>query len=73
MVRTFVSLNMDRVILYAILYTAKLSTALSIPRHQLLSRDFDPDNPYVDWPSYTDLPLDPSYPAKAAWGVWVII
>ncbi|KAK0112829.1 hypothetical protein ONS95_014556 [Cadophora gregata] len=33
-------------------------------------RAFDPQNPYENWPSYAELPLDPSYPTKAAWGVW---
>lgn len=28
------------------------------------------DNRYTNWPSYDQLPLDPSYPTKAAWGVW---
>ncbi|KAJ6543550.1 hypothetical protein DFH09DRAFT_1173341 [Mycena vulgaris] len=25
---------------------------------------------YANWPSYDQLPLDPSFPTKAAWGVW---
>jgi hypothetical protein len=37
----------------------------------LTSRDFDAGDPYANWPSYDQLPLDPSYPTKAAWGVWV--
>lgn len=36
----------------------------------LVSRQFDPSNVYANWPSYDQLPLDPSYPTKAAWGVW---
>lgn len=35
------------------------------------SREFDQDDPYLNWPTYEQLPLDPSYPMKAAWGVWV--
>ncbi|KAJ7737418.1 hypothetical protein DFH07DRAFT_707421, partial [Mycena maculata] len=31
---------------------------------------FDPSNPYANWPSYAQLPLIPSFPTKAAWGVW---
>ncbi|KAL5412105.1 hypothetical protein PMIN04_009988 [Paraphaeosphaeria minitans] len=27
-------------------------------------------DPYANWPSYADLPLNASYPSKAAWGVW---
>ncbi|OIW22553.1 hypothetical protein CONLIGDRAFT_587037 [Coniochaeta ligniaria NRRL 30616] len=35
------------------------------------SRDFDRDTDlYANWPSYDQLPLDPCYPTKAAWGVW---
>ncbi|KAI1852754.1 hypothetical protein JX266_002295 [Neoarthrinium moseri] len=35
------------------------------------SRAFDCDvDLYANWPSYDDLPLDASYPTKAAWGVW---
>jgi hypothetical protein len=35
------------------------------------SRKFDAGNMYANWPSYDQLPLDASYPTKAAWGVWV--
>ena len=34
------------------------------------SRNFKRSDPYANWPSYSQLPLDPSYPTKAAWGVW---
>jgi len=34
----------------------------------LVARDF---NMYANWPSYDQLPLHPSFPMKAAWGVWV--
>ncbi|PVH97045.1 hypothetical protein DM02DRAFT_533973 [Periconia macrospinosa] len=37
---------------------------------RLKSRQFDNRDPYKNWPSYGDLPLDASYPMKAAWGVW---
>ncbi|KAJ4303111.1 hypothetical protein N0V90_002002 [Kalmusia sp. IMI 367209] len=39
-------------------------------RKYRVSRRIDADDLYTNWPSYTDLPLDASYPAKAAWGVW---
>jgi hypothetical protein len=35
----------------------------------LASREFDSEDVYANWPSYEQLPLDPSYPTKAAWGV----
>ncbi|KAF2120359.1 hypothetical protein BDV96DRAFT_595903 [Lophiotrema nucula] len=48
-----------------------LSTATVLPdRKRLVSRQYDTSNPYANWPSYADLPLDSSYPTKAAWGVW---
>lgn len=34
------------------------------------SRQYDNSDPYSNWPSYSQLPLDPSYPTRAAWGVW---
>jgi hypothetical protein len=37
----------------------------------LVSRNFDERDLYQNWPSYDQLPLDSSYPTKAAWGVWV--
>ena len=37
----------------------------------LVSRDFDAGDVYANWPTYDQLPLDASYPTKAAWGVWV--
>lgn len=36
----------------------------------LVSRNYDASNPYANWPSYEQLPLHPSFPSKAAWGVW---
>lgn len=46
--------------------------AEAMPRDRVLvSRTFDRrSDMYADWPSYDALPLDPSYPTKAAWGVW---
>lgn len=41
------------------------------PDHRsLVSRQYNAADPYTNWPSYADLPLDPSFPTKAAWGVW---
>ncbi|EKG11136.1 Putative cyclase [Macrophomina phaseolina MS6] len=37
------------------------------PTSRHFNRDIDL---YANWPSYDDLPLDASYPTKAAWGVW---
>jgi hypothetical protein len=39
-------------------------------RTNITSRKFDRANPYVNWPSFSQLPLDSSYPTGAAWGVW---
>jgi hypothetical protein len=36
----------------------------------IVSRAFNPADPYANWPSYSQLPLDKKYPTKAAWGVW---
>jgi hypothetical protein len=37
----------------------------------VVSRQFGAGDVYANWPSYDQLPLDASYPTKAAWGVWV--
>ncbi|PMD39643.1 hypothetical protein L207DRAFT_566574 [Hyaloscypha variabilis F] len=52
-----------------LLATSHPHSPLTKPRI-LTSRDFDAGDPYANWPSYDQLPLDPSYPTKAAWGVW---
>lgn len=54
-------------------YSSAHPQAHDLPRKSkvLVSREFDADNLYANWPSYRQLPLDPSYPTKAAWGVWV--
>ena len=37
----------------------------------LTVRDFDgAGDIYANWPTYDQLPLDPCFPTKAAWGVW---
>ncbi|THU80159.1 hypothetical protein K435DRAFT_972867 [Dendrothele bispora CBS 962.96] len=35
-----------------------------------VSRQFNDSDIYANWPTYDQLPLDPSFPTKAAWGVW---
>ncbi|KAJ7618286.1 hypothetical protein DFH06DRAFT_1236829 [Mycena polygramma] len=54
----------------AILLTAVLTNALPVPHLPVLSRAFNASDPYANWPTYDQLPLDPSFPTKAAWGVW---
>ena len=45
--------------------------AAAIPSSkQLVARQYDSSNLYANWPSYSQLPLHPSFPTKAAWGVW---
>lgn len=55
-------------------YTAGCSCSPVHPparARDIKSRVFDRDTDlYANWPSYDDLPLDASYPTKAAWGVW---
>ncbi|KAI1429980.1 hypothetical protein F5Y12DRAFT_724092 [Xylaria sp. FL1777] len=39
--------------------------------YKRIERRFDRDvDLYANWPSYDELPLNASYPTKAAWGVW---
>ncbi|KAJ7018906.1 hypothetical protein C8F04DRAFT_357866 [Mycena alexandri] len=40
------------------------------PPRTRVSRGFNASDPYANWPTYDQLPLDPSFPTKAAWGVW---
>ncbi|ESK85989.1 hypothetical protein Moror_9448 [Moniliophthora roreri MCA 2997] len=44
--------------------------SLSSPVRPLQERQFNSSDIYADWPSYDQLPLDPSFPTKAAWSVW---
>lgn len=48
---------------------AALSHISASPLSGLHQRQ-SPADPYKDWPSYDELPLNPSFPTKAAWGVW---
>lgn len=62
--------------LRSIILAASTITALALPSSQrnhnkeLSSRQADPSTFYATWPSYDQLPLDLSYPTKAAWGIW---
>ncbi|KAI0149488.1 putative cyclase-domain-containing protein [Xylariaceae sp. FL1272] len=51
-----------------------LSMAAGLPSqnlHRRIERRFDAKyDLYANWPSYDELPLNKSYPTKAAWGVW---
>ncbi|KAJ7448934.1 hypothetical protein FB451DRAFT_1288173 [Mycena latifolia] len=48
-----------------------LTSAGPIPHPRtLVARTVDASNLYANWPSYDQLPLHPSFPTKAAWGVW---
>ncbi|KAJ7764266.1 hypothetical protein B0H16DRAFT_442476 [Mycena metata] len=51
--------------------SAIFTNAGPIPRQRaVVSRAFNASDPYANWPTYDQLPLDPSFPTKAAWGVW---
>ncbi|KAJ7441131.1 hypothetical protein FB451DRAFT_1106260 [Mycena latifolia] len=53
------------------LLIAVLTNAGPIPHPRtLVARTFNDSNMYANWPSYDELPLHPSFPTKAAWGVW---
>ncbi|KAK7047149.1 hypothetical protein VNI00_006814 [Paramarasmius palmivorus] len=43
---------------------------IASPAQPLRTRQFNTSDIYANWPSYHQLPLDSSYPTKAAWGVW---
>ncbi|KAJ8130590.1 hypothetical protein O1611_g3039 [Lasiodiplodia mahajangana] len=57
-----------------IIFFSGLSVAAALPSvrsSKRVERNFIRDvDLYANWPSYDQLPLDPSYPTKAAWGVW---
>ncbi|KFA54522.1 hypothetical protein S40293_08937 [Stachybotrys chartarum IBT 40293] len=40
------------------------------PGGHAVQRHFSRENLYENWPTYDELPLNASYPTKAAWGVW---
>ncbi|KAF2008860.1 hypothetical protein BU24DRAFT_359788 [Aaosphaeria arxii CBS 175.79] len=47
-----------------------VAAATASQRSTILLRRSLAEVSYKNWPSYAELPLDPSYPTKAAWGVW---
>ncbi|KAJ7802267.1 hypothetical protein B0H14DRAFT_3781133 [Mycena olivaceomarginata] len=54
-----------------ILVAAVFTDARPVPHPlTLVSRVVDDGNIYANWPTYDQLPLHPSFPTKAAWGVW---
>ncbi|KAJ7136739.1 hypothetical protein C8R44DRAFT_868861 [Mycena epipterygia] len=54
-----------------VLFVAILANAGPIPHPRtLVGRIFNDSNIYANWPTYDQLPLNPSFPTKAAWGVW---
>ncbi|KAJ7487033.1 hypothetical protein FB451DRAFT_1363175 [Mycena latifolia] len=54
-----------------VLLAAALTSAGPIPHPRtLVARTFNDSNLYANWPNYDQLPLHPSFPTKAAWGVW---
>ncbi|KAJ7905876.1 hypothetical protein B0H13DRAFT_2508468 [Mycena leptocephala] len=55
----------------AAVLAAALANARPIPHPRIvIARAFNASDPYANWPSYDQLPLHPSFPTKAAWGVW---
>lgn len=46
------------------------ATPILPPKH-LVARSYNSSDMYANWPTYDQLPLHPSFPTKAAWGVWV--
>ena len=51
------------------------ASAAAIPHPKVLvARAYNPIvDLYANWPNYEQLPLHPSFPTKAAWGVWVCL
>ncbi|KAF5343551.1 hypothetical protein D9758_012938 [Tetrapyrgos nigripes] len=44
--------------------------AVPIPGTHVLAPEVNVSDVYAHWPTYDQLPLNPSFPTKAAWGVW---
>jgi hypothetical protein len=54
------------------LLAASFATSRPVPHPlALVSRALNDSDIYANWPTYDQLPLHPSFPTKAAWGVWV--
>ncbi|KAI1369229.1 hypothetical protein F5Y08DRAFT_148135 [Xylaria arbuscula] len=59
------------VVLSLLLLVVEATAYPSTGSYQRVSRAFDRNvELYANWPSYDELPLNSSYPTKAAWGVW---
>ncbi|KAI0911834.1 hypothetical protein F4823DRAFT_560588 [Ustulina deusta] len=60
------------ILFFSALAAAGASAAYPSPGpRRRVERSFDRSvDLYADWPSYDELPLNASYPTKAAWGVW---
>ncbi|KAJ7861422.1 hypothetical protein B0H14DRAFT_2742239 [Mycena olivaceomarginata] len=53
------------------LLAASFATSRPVPHPlALVSRALNDSDIYANWPTYDQLPLHPSFPTKAAWGVW---
>ncbi|KAJ7268007.1 hypothetical protein C8J57DRAFT_1326368 [Mycena rebaudengoi] len=64
-------LAMASLLAFAALASVNFASAAPIPHARtLVARVFDEANMYANWPTYDQLPLHPSFPTKAAWGVW---
>lgn len=65
---------MKRISIFEIIFSSLLSVTVALPSirsSRRVERNFDPTvDLYANWPSYDELPLNSSYPTKAAWGVW---
>ncbi|THV01383.1 hypothetical protein K435DRAFT_853802 [Dendrothele bispora CBS 962.96] len=56
----------------ALLRSYSLVRGTPISDQQILAiRQFNNSDIYANWPTYDQLPLDPSFPTKSAWGVWL--
>ncbi|KAJ2997858.1 hypothetical protein NUW58_g513 [Xylaria curta] len=65
--------NINTAEMKAVFFSFLLSAVVAYPssRPSKVERRFNPDvDLYANWPSYDDLPLNSSYPTRAAWGVW---
>ncbi|ESK83624.1 hypothetical protein Moror_12034 [Moniliophthora roreri MCA 2997] len=75
--RRLTNLGLYAVAMRRVLFPAQAALLLTlvsaspvVPPSKLSARQFNSSDIYANWPSYDQLPLDPSYPTKAAWGVW---
>lgn len=61
---------MSRILLASLFPTLLTAHVISKPPPGIVARNFSRDDLYENWPTYDQLPLNDSYPTKAAWGVW---